>query len=32
VGGFGPRNKQEVLRLNDPRPFVHEVLTWLQGR
>ena len=32
VGGFGPRNKQEVLRLTDPRPFVHEVLTWLRGR
>jgi predicted ATP-grasp superfamily ATP-dependent carboligase len=29
---FGPGTRGEVLRLDDPMPFVHETLNWLRGR
>jgi predicted ATP-grasp superfamily ATP-dependent carboligase len=29
---FGPRTRGEVLRVDDPRPFLHETLNWFRGR
>jgi predicted ATP-grasp superfamily ATP-dependent carboligase len=29
---FGPGTRGEVLRLADPRPFLHETLNWFRGR
>ena len=32
LAAFGPRNRPEILRLSDPRPFVRELADWLRGR
>jgi predicted ATP-grasp superfamily ATP-dependent carboligase len=29
---FGPKTRNEVLRLNDPMPFFHETANWIRGR
>ncbi len=29
---LGPGTRGEVLRLDDPMPFVHETLNWIRGR
>ena len=32
LAGWSPRIRQEVLRLDDPRPFLREVADWVRGR
>jgi len=32
VRAFGPGTRREVLRFDDPRPFLHETLNWFRRR